>query len=512
MDYPILSIITFLPLVGIIAMLFIPSGKKGMISFLATLITAITFIVSLPLYTMYDASKGGFQFTEKMDWISSLGIQYHLAMDGIALTLVLLTTFLSMIAVISSYTAIEKRYKEYMILLLLLQIGMTGVFTSMDLFLFYIFWEVILIPMYLLIGIWGGKERVYASIKFFLYTLAGSTMMLIAIIYLAWMHKNQFGQWSFQLLQIQKLAMDVNTQVLLFSAFALGFSIKVPLFPFHTWLPDAHTEAPTAGSVILAGVLLKMGTYGFLRFNIPLFPDATQLFAPVMMWLSVIGIVYGALMAMVQTDIKRLVAYSSVSHLGFVMLGIFALNEEGLTGGILQMINHGISTGMLFLIVGMIYERKHTRLIADYGGIAKVIPVFSVFFMIATLSSIGLPGMNGFVGEIMIMTGGFLARPLFGIIAASGVILAAVYMLWMYQRVMFGPLKHASNENLKDLNLREIGILVPLVALIFWIGVYPKGLTDKFAQDVKRLMHYSGKVTVQAVKPVMKTEKKEISH
>ncbi len=499
MNSQILSIITFLPLAGIFALLLTPANKKGVISFIATLTTAITFVVSLPLYAGYDAAAGGFQFVERMEWIGSLGIHYHLAMDGISLVLVLLTTFLSLIAVISSYTAIDKRYKEYMILLLLLQVGMTGVFIAMDLFLFYIFWEVILIPMYLLIGIWGGKERVYASVKFFLYTLAGSTMMLLAIIYLAWLHKNQFGVWSFGLADVQKLTLGFDVQIILFVAFALGFAIKVPLFPFHTWLPDAHTEAPTAGSVILAGVLLKMGTYGFLRFNIPLFPAATAYLADAMIWLSVIGIVYGALMAMVQTDIKRLVAYSSVSHLGFVMLGIFALNEEGLTGGILQMINHGISTGMLFLIVGMIYERKHTRAIEDYGGIAKVIPVFSVFFMIATLSSIGLPGMNGFVGEVMIMTGGFLYKPVFGIIAASGVILAAVYMLWMYQRVMFGPLKHESNANLKDLNFREIGILIPLVVIILWIGIYPKGLTDKFSADVKRIMVQAGKPVVEAV-------------
>ncbi len=487
-DLPILSIITFLPVAGIVILLFIDSKKNSLINTVATATGFVTFILSVPLFFAYQENTGGYQFVEKYKWLESFGISFHVGMDGISLLLVLLTTMLSLIAIISSYTAITSRYKEYMITLLLLQVGMTGVFLAMDLFLFYIFWEIILIPMYLLIGVWGGKERVYASIKFFLYTLTGSTMMLIAIIYMAYMVKAQTGTISFDFIDIFKLKIDPSIQVILFLAFALGFAIKVPLFPFHTWLPDAHTEAPTAGSVILAGVLLKMGTYGFLRFNIPLFPDATVQLAPYMMWLSIIGIIYGALMAMIQPDVKKLVAYSSVSHLGFVMLGIFALNEEGLTGGILQMINHGISTGMLFLLVGMIYERTHTRMIEDYGGIAKAVPVFATFMMIASLSSIGLPGMNGFIGEILIMTGAFLSRPVYGILAASGVILAAVYMLWMYQRVMFGPMKHAKNSNLKDLNFREVAILIPLVALIMWIGVYPQALTVKYQKSVKDLM------------------------
>ena len=501
-DFPILSLITLLPVAGIAVLLFVPASRTRLINIITTVTALAAFILSLPLYFGYNEVAGGYQFVEKYHWLESFGISLQIGIDGISLLLILLTTFLSLIAIISSYSAITTRYKEYMITLLILQVGMTGVFEAMDLFLFYIFWEVILIPMYLLIGIWGGKDRVYASIKFFLYTLFGSTLMLISIIYMAYMCKAQFGYISFSFYDIFRLQIEPSVQIVLFLAFALGFAIKVPLFPFHTWLPDAHTEAPTAGSVILAGVLLKMGTYGFLRFNLPLFPDATTTLAPYMIGLSIIGIIYGALMAMVQPDVKKLVAYSSVSHLGFVMLGIFALNEEGLTGGILQMINHGISTGMLFLLVGMIYERRHTRNISDYGGIAKTVPVFATFLMIATLSSIGLPGMNGFIGEIMIMSGGFLAKPLYGILAASGVILAAVYMLWMYQRVMFGPITIEENKTIQDLNFREVAILVPLVALIFWIGVYPNAMTSKYQKSVKELVQLKDKNIVKAEKDV----------
>ncbi len=499
-DFPILSLITLLPLAGIALLLAVPGTRTRVITIITTATALAAFLLSLPLYFGYNGETGGYQFVEKYYWLESFGISLQIGIDGISLMLILLTTALSLIAVISSYSAITTRYKEYMITLLILQMGMTGVFEAMDMFLFYIFWEVILIPMYLLIGVWGGKDRVYASIKFFLYTLFGSTLMLISIIYMAFMCKEQFGHISFGFSDIFRLHIEPSVQIVLFLAFALGFAIKVPLFPFHTWLPDAHTEAPTAGSVILAGVLLKMGTYGFLRFNLPLFPDATITLGPYMIGLSIVGIIYGALMAMVQPDVKKLVAYSSVSHLGFVMLGIFALNEEGLTGGILQMINHGISTGMLFLLVGMIYERRHTRLIADYGGIAKTVPIFATFLMIASLSSIGLPGMNGFIGEIMIMSGGFMVKPLYGILAASGVILAAVYMLWMYQRVMFGPITIEENKSIKDLNFREVAILVPLVALIFWIGVYPNALTSKYQKSVKELVQLKDKNIVKADK------------
>jgi NADH-quinone oxidoreductase subunit M len=368
---------------------------------------------------------------------------------------------------------------------------MIGVFLSLDLFLFYIFWEVILIPMYLLIGIWGGKNRLYASLKFFLYTLAGSTLMLLASIYLAVQVKNQTGNLSFSLIDIIHLSLTAKEQTVLFLAFALAFAVKVPYFPFHTWLPDAHTEAPTAGSIILAGILLKMGTYGFLRFNLPMFPEATVQMAPFMSVMAVIGIIYGAFMALVQTDIKRLVAYSSVSHMGFVMLGIFALNEEGLNGAVLQMINHGISTGMLFLLVGMIYERRHTRIISEYGGITRVMPVFAIYTMIALLSSIALPGTNGFIGEFLILSGSFLSNHLLGIMAASGVILGAVYMLWMYQRVFFGKIENKENESLKDLSFREHSLLIPLVILIFAIGIYPKYFMNYFSSPVKGLVKTS---------------------
>ena len=487
MSVPILSIITFLPLLGIPLVALIPGKRSMLLHAVATVFTGATFLVSLLLIPAFKTDVSGFQFVEKLNWIQSLGIQYYMGLDGISIYLIILTTFLTLIACISAYTAIETRVKEFVITLLVLEVGMNGVFLALDLFLFYIFWELILVPMYLLIGIWGGKNRFYASLKFFLYTLAGSTLLLLASIYLAYQVKLQTGQMSFSLLDMQALILDPKVEIYLFLAFALAFAVKVPYFPFHTWLPDAHTEAPTAGSVILAGVLLKMGTYGFLRFNIPLFPDATVTMAPYMTGLAVIGIVYGAFMALVQTDVKRLVAYSSVSHMGFIMLGIFALNDEGLNGAIIQMLNHGISTGMLFLLVGMIYERRHTRAIIDYGGIAKVMPVFAVFTMIALLSSIALPGTNGFVGEFLILSGGFIRNHVFGIIATSGVIFGAVYMLWMYQRVFLGKIEKSENEKLSDLNFRETFILVPLVVLIFAIGIYPNYLMKSFKEPVKNL-------------------------
>jgi NADH-quinone oxidoreductase subunit M len=399
-----------------------------------------------------------------------------------------LTTFLTPLAILSSWSAITQKAKGYYISMLFLETGMIGVFVSLDLFLFYVFWEAMLLPMYFLIGIWGGPRKIYATIKFILFTMTGSLLMLVAILVLYFMNYSYTGVYSFDLLQINLLPIPLGAQFWLFAAFALAFAIKVPMFPFHTWLPDAHVEAPTAGSVILAGVLLKMGTYGFLRFCLPLFPNAFIDFVPLFSVLAIIGIIYGALVSMRQEDVKSLVAFSSVSHLGFVMLGLFTLNLQGIEGGILQMINHGISTGALFLIVGMLYERRHTRLIADFGGLSRKIPIFAAFFMIVTLSSIGLPGTNGFVGEFLIILGTFKSSVIYAVFAATGIILAAVYMLWMYQRIMFGKITKPENENLKDLNFREKIILIPLILVIFWIGLYPKQLFVKMEPSVKGLI------------------------
>jgi NADH-quinone oxidoreductase subunit M len=395
------------------------------------------------------------------------------------------------VSILSSWTAVTEKVKGFMISMLLLETGMIGVFVSLDLFLFYVFWEAMLIPMYFLIGIWGGPRKIYATIKFVLFTLFGSLLMLVAIIVLYFLQHSFTGAYTFNLLEMYKVVLPQGAQFWLFYAFALAFAIKVPLFPFHTWLPDAHVEAPTAGSVILAGVLLKMGTYGFLRFCLPLFPDAYQSAIPLISILALIGIIYGAMVAMVQKDVKSLVAYSSVSHLGFVMLGLFALNVQAVQGGILQMINHGISTGALFLLVGMIYERRHTRLIDDFGGVAKVMPIFAAFFMIVTLSSIGLPGTNGFIGEFLIILGAFKSNMIYAILAALGVIFAAIYMLWMYQRVFFGKVDKPANEKLLDLNLREKIILVPLVILVFWIGLYPKPFLSRMEKSVTSLFEFT---------------------
>jgi NADH-quinone oxidoreductase subunit M len=424
---------------------------------------------------------------EKVPWIKEFGISYHVGIDGISLFLFLLTSFISVVSILASWT-IKDRIKEYMIAMLILETGMLGVFISLDMFLFYVFWELMLIPMYLLIGVWGGPRRIYAAVKFFIYTMAGSVLMLLAIIALYFMNYKATGEYTFDLLTLYNLDIPMGAQFWLFLAFFFAFAIKVPMFPFHTWLPDAHVEAPTAGSVILAGVLLKMGTYGFVRFSLPLFPYASHQFVPIIAWLAIAGIIYGALVAMVQTDLKKLVAYSSVSHLGFVMLGIFVFNLQGMEGSILQMINHGLSTGALFLMVGMIYERRHTRMIADFGGLTKRMPIFAVFFMIATLSSIGLPGMNGFVGEFLILVGTFKANVLYAVLATTGVILSACYMLWMFQRVMFNKLSNPENQKLKDLNKREWAILLPIVILIFWIGIYPKPLISRLDVSVNHLL------------------------
>jgi NADH-quinone oxidoreductase subunit M len=484
----ILTIITFLPLVGVLILLFVGKTKLNAIKTIALLASFLNFIFSLYLYFNFSPDTSAMQFSVRKVWIESLGISYHLGIDGISLFLILLTTFLTPLAILSSWTAITEKVKGYYISMLFLETGMIGVFVSLDLFLFYVFWEAMLLPMYFLIGIWGGPRKIYATIKFVLFTMTGSLLMLVAILVLYFMNHGYTGVFSFDLLEINKLSIPLGAQSWLFGAFALAFAIKVPMFPFHTWLPDAHVEAPTAGSVILAGVLLKMGTYGFLRFCLPLFPNAFMHFVPLFSVLAIIGIIYGALVSMRQEDVKSLVAFSSVSHLGFVMLGLFTLNLQGIEGGILQMINHGISTGALFLIVGMVYERRHTRMIEDFGGLSKKIPIFAAFFMIVALSSIGLPGTNGFVGEFLILLGTFKSNVVYAVFAATGIILAAVYMLWMYQRTMFGKVTKPENENLKDLNLREKIILIPLVLVIFWIGIYPKQFFVKMEPSVKSLI------------------------
>jgi NADH-quinone oxidoreductase subunit M len=502
----LLSLLIFLPVVGTLVVLFVPREKPSVIRWVTTLFAGAEFLLSLPLWTFAGFRKSGdFFFRETHDWIPSLGAKYSLGVDGIAALLILLTTLLSFISVYASFSAITKREKEYYAFLLLLETGMVGVFCALDFFLFYVFWEVMLVPMYFLIGIWGGPRKLYAAIKFFLYTLAGSVVMLLAIIALYFFNTSGFLWWkglgnppTFDIVHFQTIASSIppDLQLWLFWAFFIGFAIKVPMFPFHTWLPDAHVEAPTAGSVILAGVLLKMGTYGFLRFSLPLCPDALFsnarfLGLTTVGWvatLSIVGIVYGSMVAMVQKDMKKLVAYSSVAHLGFVMLGLFALNNAGIQGGILQSINHGLSTGGLFLLVGIIYERRHTRMIADYGGLSGVMPVYAMLFMVILLASIGLPLLNGFVGEFTILTGAFLADWRWAAWASLGVILGAAYMLWLYQRVFFGEMTHEENKGLEDVNLREILTLAPLIVMCFWIGVYPKPFFEMTAKSAEKIV------------------------
>ena len=497
---PILSLLIFFPILGAVVLLFINKENGRAIRWVALIIAFVEFIFSLPLFFAFDPKTAAMQFVEDWWWIQSYGISYKLGIDGISLLLVLLTTFLTILCILCSWTAITFRVKEFMISFLFLETGMIGALVSLDLVLFYVFWEVMLIPMYLLIGVWGDpKRRIYAAVKFFLFTMAGSVLMLVAILALYFLNQRATGISTFDVLELYKLGLPVGTQYWLFAAFALAFAIKVPMFPFHTWLPDAHTEAPTAGSVILAGVLLKMGTYGFIRFAIPLFPKAALDLLPLVSILAIIGIIYGALVSMMQPDLKRLVAFSSVSHLGYVMLGMFAFNMQGIQGSIYQMLNHGISTGSLFLIVGMVYERRHTRLIADFGGLSKVMPIYAVFFMIVTLSSIGLPGTNGFVGEFLILLGAFQSNVVYGVLAATGVILGAAYMLWMFQRVMFGKITRPENEKLKDLNAREISILVPMVIIIFLMGIYPKLFFSKMDVSVEKFIKdFKGRVEMKA--------------
>jgi NADH-quinone oxidoreductase subunit M len=497
---PILTFLVFFPTLGAVAILLLPSGRPNTARWFAFFVSLVTLAASIPLFTGLDTTRAGMQFEEFGSWIPALGISYHLGIDGISMLLILLTTLLTAVSILSSFGAITKNVKMYMFTFLLLETGMIGVFASLDLVLFYIFWEVMLIPMYLLIGVWGGPRRVYAAVKFILYTVVGSLLMLVGILYLYFHHYEATGVYTFDLLRLYDTPLGMGPEKLLFLAFALAFAIKVPMFPFHTWLPDAHVEAPTAGSVILAGVLLKMGVYGFLRFAMPLFPNATLYFAPWMVGLAVIGIVYGALVAMVQPDVKKLVAYSSVSHLGFVMLGLFAFNTQGLQGGILQSINHGLSTGALFLAVGILYERRHTRQIAEFGGLSATLPWFAAMFLIICLSSLGLPGLNGFIGEFLILLGAFQMSPWVTAIAATGVILAAIYLLWMFQRVMFGPITNEKNRGLPDITLREFWTLAPVIFFIVWIGIYPNTFLRKLDVSVNELLRRveSRSLTLQA--------------
>jgi NADH-quinone oxidoreductase subunit M len=489
MNFPILSWIVFLPLFGAVILLFINHKYHSALKWTAFLITVADFALTLVLFIGFDGSRADMQFREgPITWIPSLGVTFSLGVDGISILLVLLTPFLSAIAIGSAWNAITDKVKGFVITMMVLQTGMLGVFTATDLFLFYVFWEVMLFPMYFLIGIWGGPRKIYAAVKFVLFTMFGSLLMLLGIIKLYLMTSQEPGGRTTDLQTILNQNVPPELQFWLFIAFALAFAIKVPLFPFHTWLPDAHVEAPTAGSIILAGVLLKMGTYGFLRFCLPIFPDATVQLGPVISILALIGITYGALVAMVQKDVKSMVAYSSVAHLGFVMLGMFALTVTGLTGSILQMINHGITAGALFLLVGMIYERRHTRMVDDFGGLAHVMPVFAAIFLIITLASIGLPGTNGFVGEFLILLGTFKANVTYAVIGTAGIVLAAVYMLWMVKRVFFGELTREENRNLRDIDWRERLIAIPLVIMVFWIGIYPQTFLSKIEPSVRNLV------------------------
>ncbi len=503
MSFPLLTTLVFLPLAGALVLLGIPRQRVTAIRGCALVVMLLTFAVSLVLYLGFDPELPQMQFRERAAWIPSLGIFYHLGVDGISLPLLMLTTFLSPLAFLEAWRSIETKVKEFAIFMLVLETGMLGVFAALDVFLFYIFWEAMLIPMYFLIGIWGGERRLYATVKFVLYTMAGSAVMLVGILALYVLNTQHTGQASFYLFDLYRLPLSLGWQKLLFAAFFLGFAIKVPLFPFHTWLPDAHVEAPTAGSVILAGVLLKMGTYGFIRFCLPLFPQAVSHYAPLISVLAVIGIIYGALVALVQPDAKKLIAYSSVSHLGFVMLGIFSGTMAGLQGSIIQMVNHGLSTGALFLLIGMLYDRRHSRLIADYGGLWRQVPIFAVFFLVVMFASIGLPGLNGFVGEFLILLGTFEASKTFAVLAALGIILGAVYMLWLYQRMVFGEITHEENRRLTDLSRREIALMVPILVLMFWIGVYPQTFLRKMDASSAHLLEHMRvkRVLVEAPDP-----------
>ncbi|MFA5027380.1 MAG: NADH-quinone oxidoreductase subunit M [Candidatus Methylomirabilota bacterium] len=522
--FPLLSLITYLPLAGALLLLFVEKEQVRTLRNLAFVVSMASLVVSLPLPFAFDQSTASVQFAEQASWIPSLGVSYFFGLDGISLWLVMLTTFLSPIAILCSFEAIQHRAKEYYIFLLILETGMLGVFVSLDFFLFYVFWEVMLVPMYFLIGVWGSDRRLYSAIKFFLYTLFGSVIMLLGILAVYFTGAAQSGVYTFSVTELMKVAyphaplvsflgMSLSFQDLVWLSFAISFAIKVPMFPFHTWLPDAHTDAPTAGSVILAGVLLKMGTYGFLRFNLPMFPEATQHFAPLILTLSIVAIIYGALVCMVQPDMKRLIAYSSVSHMGFVMLGMFALNPMGVQGSLLQMINHGLSTGGLFLVVGLIYERRHTRQIAELGGLSKQMPIYASLFAIIMLSSMGLPGLNGFVGEFLILIGVFQVRWWWGALAVTGIVLGAAYMLWLFQRTMFGEITNEKNRHLPDLDAREIMTLLPIIACCFWIGLYPapflKAMEASVGPVIRTVQQGSAAKPIQSRQAVARQETRQ---
>ncbi len=500
----ILSLVVFFPLLGVLVLGFIGKDDHGMLKAVALVTSLITFFLSLFIYFGFDPAAAGkiipgYQFVSQSSWIPALNVKYVVGLDGVSLYLLLMTTFLLPVCILGTWNQIKDRLKLYLQMLLLVTVGISGVFVALDLILFFFFWEVMLIPMYFLIGIWGSKNRIYATYKFVIYTMAGSALMLAAIIYLYLQsgHHGHFSNFTFVLPDLieyfDRFPLSQQVQGLLFWGFAIAFAIKVPLFPFHTWLPDAHTEAPTAGSIILAGVLLKMGTYGFVRFCLPLFPEASHRYSEVIAVLAVVGIVYGALVAAVQPDLKRLVAYSSVAHLGFVMLGIFAFNSQGVDGAVLQMVNHGLSTGALFLLVGILYDRRHTRLISDFGGIARTMPVYFVVFLIVMLSSIGLPGLNGFVGEFLILLGAFKVSPILGGIATTGVILAAVYMLWMFRRVFYGEIEKPENKVIPDLKPVELCALVPIVLVCFWIGLYATPFLNHIGSGTAPIIERLGK-------------------
>jgi NADH-quinone oxidoreductase subunit M len=503
----ILTYLLLTPIIGGILVLFSKPGRAIQIRWFGFGVSLVAFVISLIVYAKFESNSAQFQFVHKVLWIKSLNISYHVGIDGISLLLVLLTTFLTPLTLLSSWKAIEKNLRMFTFSILFLEAGMIGVFISLDLFLFYIFWEAMLIPMYFIIGIWGGERRIYASIKFFLFTMVGSLLMLIAIIWLAVYAKSTLGYFTTDLPDLYKIGNTIphQIQMWMFGAFFLSFAIKVPLFPLHTWLPDAHVEAPTAGSILLASVLLKMGTYGLIRFCLPLFPQSAVLYAPFISVLAVIGIIYGALVAMVQTDMKKLVAYTSVSHLGFIVLGIFAMTVESMQGAVIQMINHGLSTGALFFLVGILYERTHRREIAFYGGIAKLVPLYSTVLMIVMLSSIGVPGLNGFVGEFLILLGAFkssvLNSWLFTIFAATGVIFSAVYLLWMYQRVVFGKVTNEELQyKLTDMNIREIIITIPFIIFIVWIGIYPNTFLKLTDASTKLILNQVGAHAINLLK------------
>ena len=503
----LLTYLLLTPIIGSVLVLFFKQEQKQLIRWFGLVVSFLAFIISLVVYFQFNPTETKFQFIHQVIWIKSLNISYHVGVDGISLLLVLLTTFLTPLTLLSTWKAIEKNVKMFTFSMLFLEVGMLGVFISLDIFLFYIFWEAMLIPMYFIIGVWGGERRIYAAVKFFLYTMFGSLLMLVAIIWLAVYASSMLGRFTTNLIDLYKVGPTIPHQIQgwMFGAFFLSFAIKVPIFPLHTWLPDAHVEAPTAGSVILAGVLLKMGTYGLIRFCLPLFPQSSVQFAPIISVLAVIGIIYGALVSMVQTDMKKLVAYSSVSHLGFVVLGIFAMTVESVQGAVIQMINHGLSTGALFLLVGVLYERTHRREISFYGGIAKLVPVYATVLMIASLSSIGLPGLNGFIGEFLILIGSFKSSVLnnwwFTIFAASGVIFAAVYLLWMYQRVVFGEVKNeVLKQELTDMNLREMIVIIPILIFIVWIGVYPNTFLKLTEVSTQSILQQVGTFSINLLK------------